>query len=167
MTEITSENIVRKIKNGLPHLGKVTLILKLTEKGILEIEENYPEKKSKGYSQGQSEFVPKNGYEDWKKGIINGIEYAYSKLTDNKGLKIIIENAVGLSTDTNPTIIGFSASRAILEKLSNCESETEFEKLERMVFSSWNYQYDSIPDFKNEIIIGKKLPTTPYKKNCW
>ena len=166
MTEITSENIVRKIKNGLPHLGKVSLTLKLTEKGILEIEENYPEKKSYGFSQGQKESIPKEGYNDWKKGIRKGIEYAYSKLTENSGLKITIESAVGLSTDTNPTIIGFSASRAILEKLPNCESKTEPEKLEKIVYSSWNYEYDAIPDFKNESIIGTKLPTTPYKNNA-
>ena len=166
MTEITSENIVRKMKNGLPHLGKVSLTLKLTEKGILEIEENYPDKKPSGFSQGQIESIPKEGYNDWKKGIRNGIEYAYGKLTENSGLKITIESAIGLSTDTNPTIIGFSASRAILEKLPNCESKTELEKLEKIVYSSWNYKYDAIPDFKNETIIGTKLPTTPYKNNA-
>jgi hypothetical protein len=166
MTEITSENIVRKIKNGLPHLGKVTLTLKPTEKGVLEIEENYLDKNSSGTSQGQIESIPKEGYNYWKKGIRNGIEYADSKLTENSGLKITIESGIGLSTDTNPTIIGFSASRAILEKLPNCESITELEKLEKLVYSSWNYKYDAIPDFINETIIGTKLPTTPYKNNA-
>ncbi|WP_234418277.1 hypothetical protein [Aquimarina aquimarini] len=130
----------------------------------MEIIENYPDKTASGYSQGQIESIPKEGYNDWKNGIKNGIEYAYEKLTKHKGLKVIIDSAIGLSTDTNPTIIGFAASRAVLEKLSNCESKNELEQLESLVFSSWDYNHDAIPDFINKTIIGKKLPTTMYKK---
>ncbi|MDO5978576.1 hypothetical protein [Flavivirga spongiicola] len=164
MNEIKSENIVRKIKNELPHLGKINLTLQPTDKNILEVEENYPDRKPSGFSQGQAESISQEGYNDWKQGIRNGIEYAYNKLTNNSGLKIIIESAIGLTTDTNPTIIGFSASRAILYKLPNCESQTELELLEEMVYSSWDYEFDAIPDFIHKTIIGKKLPTTRYKK---
>ena len=164
MKEIKSENIIRKVKNGLPHLGKTNLTLILTDKNTLEIEENYPEEKPSGFSQGQAESISQEGYEDWKQGILNGIEYAYNKLTDNSGLKVIIESAYGLTTDTNPTIIGFSTSRAILDKLANCESQAELELLEEIVYSSWNYEFDAIPDFDNGKIIGKELPTTRYKK---
>ncbi|GAB1858419.1 hypothetical protein MHTCC0001_32560 [Flavobacteriaceae bacterium MHTCC 0001] len=159
MDIIKSENTVRKIKNGLSYFAKVYLTLRLTEKNILEIEEQYQEQASSGFSQGQSESISSEGYSNWKQGIHNGIAYAYGKLTENCGLKVIIENATGLVTDTNPTIIGFSTSRAILDKLPNDESQSELELLEKMMYSSWNYEHGAIPDFVNKKIVGEKLTT--------
>jgi hypothetical protein len=77
-----------------------------------------------------------------------GINYAYSKIKNNIGLKITIEEASGLSTDTNPTIIGFAASRALLSKFENNETEQKLSQLDSFVSSSWKYGYDSIPDFE-------------------
>ena len=157
MTEINSKYKIGRYKNGLPHFGVVYFTLELNDSGLLEIEENYVYEEPIGFSQGQIESIPRNGYDDWKKGIHNGIEYAYSKLLNNNGLKVIIESANGLLTDTNPTIIGFTASRAILEKLPNLESNEERIILENMVYSSWCFDYNSIPDFKNRKIIGEEI----------
>ena len=41
------------------------------------------------------------------------------------GLKVTIEEASGMITDTNSTILGFSSSRAILSELKNSENEND------------------------------------------
>jgi len=161
MTIIKSENTVKKIKNGLLYFGKVNLTIELTENKKLEIEDNYTEKELTNFSQGQVISITQKGFEFWKRGISAGIEYAYEKLNHKNGLKVIIEKAEGLTTDTNPTIIGFSAYKAILEKLPNSESKNELEELEKLVFSSWQYDFESIPNFKDKKIIGEK---TNYNK---
>ncbi len=164
MTKIKSENTVRKVKNGLLHFGKVSLRIELTETNMLEIEEEYSDKKNSSFSQGQIISVPQKGFELWKEGACVGIEHAYLKVNRKSGLKVIIDNIEGLITDTNPTIIGFLAYKAIINKLPNSESQHEHEQLEKLVFSSWDYEYDAIPNFKEKIIIGKKRPTTRYAK---
>ncbi|GAA0728469.1 hypothetical protein GCM10009430_37670 [Aquimarina litoralis] len=147
MKIITSEYKVRKVKNGITQFGEIKLTIELIENNTLEIIENY---NGKGFhSQGYIEILPKKGYDTWKKGISNGIKYAYSKIKSNTRLKVIIEEASGLSTDTNPTIIGFAASRALLSKFENNESEQKLAELEFFVTSSWKYDLDSIPDFES------------------
>lgn len=163
MTEIKSKYKVGKQKNGLPHFGEVHLILDLTENKKLEIVEKYS---GKGfYSQGYEEVIPEKGYDDWKQGIKHGITYAYSKLKNTNGLKVTIEQASGLTTDTNSIILGFVASRAVLNELENIESESELIQLEELVYSSWNYELDSLPNFVELTIDGKKLPIKRYKIN--
>jgi hypothetical protein len=163
MTQIESKYKVAKYKDGLPHYGEVILNIELTETNNLELIENY---QGDGWiSQGYEVIVPHKGYDQWKMGIQNGINYAYKKLKNNNGLKVTVVQASGLITDTNPTILGFSASRAILNKLENSENEEKFRELEHLMFSSWNYDFDSVPDFDNGTILGKKLPTTRYKNN--
>ena len=163
MTVIKSDYKLRKQKNGLPHLGEVHLILELTENKKLEIVEKYS---GKGfYSQGYEEVIPEKGYDDWKKGIKHGVTYAYSKLKNTNGLKVTIERGSGFTTDTNSIILGFVASRAVLNKLDNLESKSELMQLEELVYSSWNYELDSLLNFVDLTIDGKKLPTTRYKIN--
>jgi len=62
--------------------------------------------------------------------------------------------------DTNSTILGFADSRAILSELENSEIENDLKTLEELVFSIWNYDFDSLPNFEEKIIEGEKLPTT-------
>lgn len=158
MTTITSEYTINKVKNRRTYFGMVSLTVELTQTGKLEIEEQFSEKQLSSFSQGQIIAIPKQGFDSWKAGIHKGIEYAYSKIEHKKGVKIIIDSAQGLPTDTNPTIIGMAACKAILEKLPNSVSQHELEQLEAFVFSSWNYEpIDSIPDFAEKTIIGKKL----------
>lgn len=61
--------------------------------------------------------------------------------------------------DTNSTILGFADSRAILSELENSEIENDLKTLEELVFSIWNYDFDSLPNFKEKIIEREKLPT--------
>ena len=59
----------------------------------------------------------------------------------------------GLSTDTNPIILAFVASRAILQKFENQEAKTDLIEIEEIVYNSWNYKYDSQLDFAKKSII--------------
>lgn len=163
MTKIESRYKIAKYKNGLPHYGEVVLIIELTKSNKLELIENY--QGSGWIRQGYKEIVPNKSYDKWKKGIHNGISYAYNKLKNSNGLKVTVIQASGLTTDTNPTILAFASSRAILDKLENIESKDESRELEELMFNSWNYDFDSIPNFEEKLIIGKKLPTKRYKNN--
>jgi len=160
MTKIESKHKVAKYKGGLPHYGEVMLHIEVTKSNNLELIENY---QGDGWiRQGYEETVPNKGYDKWKKGIQNGISYAYAQLKNCSGLKVTVIQASGLITDTNPTILGFAASRAVLNKLENSENEEKCKELEHLTFSSWNYDFDSIPDFDKGTILGKKRPTTRY-----
>ncbi len=90
-------------------------------------------------NQGYLESVPQEGYKPWKEGIKKGIAYGLKMLTGERKFKISILETNGLSTDTNPIILAFVASRAVLNKLDHQESKAELEQLEEIVFSSWDY----------------------------
>ncbi len=103
-------------------------------------------------SQGQVESTPKRGYKSWKKGVRLGVDYALSVINDNRKFKVSILALNGLTTDTNPIILAFVASRAILQEFENQESKADLTKIEEIVYNSWNYKYDSQLDFANNSI---------------
>lgn len=139
-------------KNGRPFFGQVKLEIKESFKGHL-IEEKYS---GNGFcSQGRFEVISEDGYELWKSAIREGVRYALTKITSQKKFKIIIIEAVGLSTDTNPTIMGYVSSRAILNEIDNSESIIEKNKLEELLYSSWQFGFNGQPDFNQLIIITK------------
>jgi len=148
MALIKSEYKVAKIQQGNPYLGEVHLTIELTTNESLEIVENY---QGNGFvSQGYEEVIAEKGEHTWKKGVLSGITYAYNKLIGNQGLKVTITRVSGLITDTNPTILGFAASRAILTKLEHTECKQDLAILENLVLNSWNDDFEAIPDFENE-----------------
>ena len=147
----TSKHRLGTVKNAQPFFGEV----------ILEIETKPNFEKSQiveGYqgigfqSQGYPITVPDKGYDSWKKGIKKGIDYGLKMLSDERKFKITILECTGLVTSTNPIILAFVASRALLNKIDNNESKAELNKLEEAVFSSWNYKPDSQLNFENFII---------------
>lgn len=154
---------VKKVVNGLPHLGEVKLKLNFTETNKLEIIENY---NGKGWvAQGSLASIPKEGFDSWKSAVKRGISYAYGKLNLDSGLRVEIVSVTGIPvTDTNATIIGYAASRAILDNFENFESDLDFKLLEKLMYSSWNYDFDALPDFNKKIIEGKIRKGTIYSK---
>ncbi|MDC7998045.1 hypothetical protein [Gilvibacter sediminis] len=147
---------VAKVVKGLPHLGEVILELETTEKAGLEIIEDY---RGEGWiGQGSLEVVPKEGYESWKAGVRAGIQYAFGKLKNVAGLKVVVIEANGMTTDTNPTILAYAASRAILQQFEHKESEAKRQNLESLVYSSYNFDLRAIPDFDNERILEPENP---------
>jgi hypothetical protein len=53
----------------------------------------------------------------------------------------------GLTTDTNPTIVGFASILAVWQALESSPSREIIDKLEDRVFESWNKPDDELPIF--------------------
>lgn len=140
------------VKNRKPFFGEVILEIEVLENAVVhQIIENY---QGDGFkSQGYVETIPKEGYETWKTGIKNGILYGLSRINDERKFRVSILESSGLSTDTNPIILAYAASRAILEKIEHIELQNEKDKLEALVFSSWNYKFDSQLNFNRFEIV--------------
>jgi hypothetical protein len=60
---------------------------------------------------------------------------------------VTITKIDGLTTDTNPTIVGFAAILAVWQALEFNPSREMIEKLENRVFESWNKPYEELPIF--------------------
>jgi hypothetical protein len=135
-----------KVKNGKPFFAIVNLEVSRSDTGNEIVEEYLGE----GWkSQGSLESVPMNGYEDWKKAVKNGLEFAFSK--SNEKWKVIIKKVEGrIATDTNPTIVGFATILAFCEQ-TNLELENDLKsEIENFTFKSWeNKNDDKIPNFIN------------------
>lgn len=132
-------------KNGLPHFAAITLRAARDDAaGEHRIVEAYA---GKGFSsQGYLESVPVNGYDGWKAGVREALKYALSKLDGY--WTVTVEKLEGLSTDTNPTIAGYVAIRALWEKAGYHPAAAETTRLEDIVFSSWKRDKgQEIPDF--------------------
>lgn len=138
---------IAKQHKGKPFLGEIELDLIINETVGLEIVENY---QGNGFeSQGQIIEVSSKGFIPWKHGIKSGIIYAYDKLCNIRGLIVKIKKTYGLATDTNPTILGYISSRAILDNLANFESDEQKMKIEKILFDSWLKDSSHIIDLFN------------------
>lgn len=133
-------------QNRLPHFGVIQLGLEpLGEQDEHEIVEEYC---GAGFvEEGEPEVLSADGYDKWKEGIRRGVRYALSKLKNPHKFKVTIIKAIGEHDDTNPTIMGFVAARAILNNHDNSESKEERNRLSKLVFTSWLYGFDGMPDF--------------------
>ncbi|POS00629.1 hypothetical protein Q361_1392 [Flavobacterium croceum DSM 17960] len=135
-----------KFKNGKPFFAIVNLEVYRSDIGNEIIEEYCGE----GWlRQGNIESVPMKGYEDWKKGVKNGLEFALSKSSEKWKVKIKkVEGRIG--TDTNPTIIGFATILAFCEQTKLKLDSEIIEKIENFTFKSWENKNDEkIPNFIN------------------
>jgi hypothetical protein len=130
-------------KNGKPHFAKCEVEINFSS----EVSTVVVDCSGHGfYSQGYIESVPAIGYEHWKQGAKIGIEFAL--LTAQAvNCHVTITKIEGLTTDTNPTIVGLAAILAIWQALEFNPSREMIERLENQVFESWNKPYDELPMF--------------------
>ena len=144
--KIESKYKLGTLKNGKSFYGEVILQIELLPNSKNhEIIESY---NGKGFqSQGYIESIPPKGYNSWKKGIKAGVEYALRMINSNQKFKVTIFKSNGSTTDTNPIILAYVSSRAILKEFENKESKADLDKIETIVFNSWNYKHDSQIDF--------------------
>lgn len=90
--------------------------------------------------------VSNTGFDLWKLGAKIGLEYAFSIVNDFWEVEVL--NLEGLVTDTNPTIIGYTAIRAFFDGISHELAIDKIEQLETLVFRSWDDKNsDCLPDF--------------------
>lgn len=149
--KIESTYKLRNVHNGKPFFGAIVLTIEVLEEATQhQLIEAY---KGEGFlGQGHIETIPAKGYKSWKIGIRRGINYALGKLLDKRSFKVTVVYCRGMTTDTNPVILAFVASRAVLDKLEHEESQQELAALEQVVFSSWEHSLDSQLNFEKKVI---------------
>ncbi|OMQ11960.1 hypothetical protein [[Flexibacter] sp. ATCC 35103] len=141
-----------KIKNGKPFFAIINLEISLNDNQNEIIEEYI----GRGWIRiGDIESVPtkdiKNtvDYDDWRKAVIKGIEFVFSKTTQKWTVKVKkVEGRI--ATDTNPTIIGYATILAFC-KQTNLQLDFDLNnQIEDFAFKSWeNDNYKKIPNFIN------------------
>ena len=132
-----------KVKNGISYFAEVYLDINLkTVSKTIEIRCD-----GQGFSaQGHMETATSFGYDDWKQGAVLGIEYACQK-ANCINYHITITKIIGLSTDTNPTIVGVTAILAVWQAINFVVAKETIRKLEEYVFTSWNMAIAELPYF--------------------
>ena len=132
-----------RYKNKLPHCAVVSLTVE-NAVGIPSIDMACA---GQGFaSQGYIEEVPAHGYDDWQEGARAGVLYALS-VAETEGAHVFVTKIEGLTTDTNPTIVGAAAALATWAALKFDAPKDVLERLEAQACSSWQLPHDSIPKF--------------------
>jgi hypothetical protein len=137
---------IARIRNGLPYFAFVELTIRdPISEPIIEFE---CRGKGAGVSQGNIEEVPAGGrsYDDWKQGAFVGITYALARCA-HAPCHVTITRIAGLTSDTNPTIVGGAAIQAAWTALEYSPTPEEQATVDDVVFGSYAYPYDHIPDF--------------------
>lgn len=128
-----------RIHNNLPFAATVQIKIEEVEIPYVKIDCN-----GDGWiAQGYSEYVPKNGYDSWKKGAIIGAEYALRKTKTSLG--IIIFEIVGMITDTSPASVGAATIYAVWNGINYTTTQDEIAHIEKIVFGAG---YDNLPNFE-------------------
>ena len=132
-----------RYKNKLPHCAVVSLTLDVDS----ELSRVDLACSGSGFvGQGYIEEVPLVGYDDWKEGARAGVRFALSVAGQDRSV-VTITKIEGLSTDTNPTIVGAAAALATWSALEFEPSKDVLERIETQACSSWQLPHDAIPEF--------------------
>ncbi len=128
---------------GLPYAARVTVYVQSDQTGPHVLVECGGQP---GSSQGDVEEATAMEYTDWKQGAEAGVRHAL-KETGQEQFCVRIIRIAGMSTDTNPTIVGAAAMQAVWQALGYNPLATEIERIERIVFGSWQEADDFVPNF--------------------
>ncbi len=132
-----------RIHGGLPHFAEVTLTLERST-GAPSIGFACS---GRGFlGQGQLEEVPEVGYDAWKAGGRAGVELALS-VAGLPSARVTITRIAGLSTDTNPTVVGAAAAHALWSAAGYSPSADVVGRLEAAVLASWRRPVHEVPRF--------------------
>lgn len=132
---------VVRIRDGLPHFAtvEVTLCWPAQELSIAF------DCHGQGWlGQGIIEEVSAEGYDDWKQGASLGIRYALARCS-TLPCHITVTRIEGLTTDTNPTIVGIAAIQAVWSATEYKPSAEEHAFIEQLLSQSWQH-VDSLAD---------------------
>ncbi|MFC6095529.1 hypothetical protein ACFPVY_02635 [Flavobacterium qiangtangense] len=146
MSDDKQDFVLLKVKNRKPFFAIINLEVYKSDFENEIIEEYCGE----GWlRQGVIESVSMKGYEDWKKAVKNGLEFAFSKSAEK--WKVKIKKVEGrIATDTNATIVGFATILAFCEQTNLNLDNDVIERIENFTFKSWENKNDEkIPNFLN------------------
>lgn len=138
-----------KLQKGREYAAFITLEVIASSKS--EDNEVIGEYAGKGFtSQGNFEEVPANGYDSWKKAVVYGLNYGFSK-TDTRWTVRVKSLWGRTGICTNPAIVAYTALRAFWARIHYAPSQQETERLENLVFASWETDTPEtlIPDFES------------------
>ena len=132
-----------RVRQGIPYFAEVALEVDLTG----ELAVTRCECAGGGFAaQGQLETVTPEGYDDWKAGARAGVDFAAS-IAALPPARVTIVRIAGLTTDTNPTVVGAAAACALWQAVGFSPPAHVIDRLEAAVFASWNLSGDSVPRF--------------------
>jgi hypothetical protein len=86
-------------------------------------------------SQGSIESVPKRGYESWQQGAVLGVAFALWT-AGHRDCRVVITEILGLTSDSNPTIIAAAAMTAVWDALAFTPEPALIARIERSVVAS-------------------------------
>ena len=137
----------QKVKNGLLHFAIVNLYIQKNEKGN-EIIEDYS-----GYKYSSDLLdVRHEGFNTWKTGLRNGLEFALSHSSDFWTIRI--NGFCASHMDTNATILGYTGVLAFIKETDIVISNLQ--EVENFVFTSRNDgMIDKIPNFNELAFINE------------
>lgn len=134
---------IARIHNGLLHFAEIELTIRCPAEEMAISFDCH----GKGFtSQGYIEVVSAQGYDDWKHGALAGITYALGRCSD-RPCNVTVTYLAGLTTDTNPAIVGGAAIQAIWSALQYEPLAEEQAHVNMIVFQSWEQPSDRVPDF--------------------
>ncbi len=85
-------------------------------------------------SQGYFEDAPDRGYDDWKAGTVQGVNYGLA-LANRGPCHVRILRISGLTTDTTPATVGCAATLAILAALDVAPPANLQDRLDQLALS--------------------------------
>lgn len=96
------------------------------------------------HGQGSLEEVAANGHLSWQAGARLGAAFALriAGLTD---ARVRITKIVGMTTDTNPTIVAAAAARAVWAAAGFVPAAELLARFEAQVFASWQIDCEALP----------------------
>jgi hypothetical protein len=132
-----------RVRQGIPYLAEVALEVEFTG----ELAVTRCACTGSGFAaQGHLEEVPPEGYDDWKAGARAGVDFAAS-IAALSPARVTILRIAGLTTDTNPTVVGTAAAFALWQAVGFSPPAHVMDRLEAAVFASWNLSSDYVPRF--------------------
>lgn len=142
-----AEAQIKRVRNGLLHFAEVALRLE-SPSTTAGIEFHCT---GRGWiRQGYLEDAPATGYDDWKAGARAGASFALSVAAVNCPVdtaRVLIDRITGLTTDTNPTIVGAAAALAVWKAIPFLPPPDILQRLEAVLFNSWQLPADAAPKF--------------------
>jgi hypothetical protein len=96
--------------------------------------------------QGDIEEATPEGYSDWKQGAEAGARFAL-RIAKSGNWSVCITRIVGMTTDTNPTIVGAATMQAVWKAIGFVPDLDTATRVEAMALESWQHPHDFIPDF--------------------
>jgi hypothetical protein len=132
-----------RVHQGLPYAARVTVRVSEDPTGpaiVLQCSSQPP------FPRSDQEDTPAAGYDDWKEGAVVGARYAL-EVAGRTGCRVLIARIMGMTTDTNPTVVGAAAMDAVWQAIGHTPSAAQVRQVEQVVFGSWQQPYNAIPDF--------------------